>query len=623
MKLPDSSRFVLCRCSDGSPQRLTVDCDKSLLSGFLGYDPDARRFVEVVFSHPGRIQKTLVKFSLPQRIETAARVKHPNIATILETGMLTAKDYENAETDGQEPGPYYVAEFVEGERLPEYLERCRSLNKQISTSLVLQLADVISALVDHPRLLSSVTLDDFAVSLEQGQYLRLRLTDFGFERDEEPGGDLELAAQWIRAIGSIHHRILNGRSMPTKLEDSDSTFPCGSPFGRLLKRIENLSGSAAVRTLKGIKAQVMAASGLSDAAGNHLTPEFRSISKDSECPIGPLQRLLRGGEEFKEMVEEKFELEGQDDSPGLSPFQIPARLPAKDGEEKADLDSAKRRESRVTLHILPPERLLEHNGMQTLNEKMRDPYLKKHPCAVRTRSLYCETDFSIVVSERLSGFPLPVLLANKGRLEPIDAIDVLWQIDRALTHFECSDFEFSDFHPWQIELHFRKETPDQIRKFLTRAPVSNWPAWEAKLRVERPTEAFTESSHSPWRHLFDRVDRKAFPALAVWLMESDRFEWALTTGNEDREPLSWNPQFNQLIEAAIGFYDPANPRHRKRMIDLIAEIFGTEKLSRSGSDQPRTRTAHSPARLRDSGENSPAIHDTAASLPDQRRSACD
>ena len=80
-----------------------------------------------------------------------------------------------------------------GERLTDYLNRVKSLKRQLCTSIALQLAETIAALVDYPRLLSAIELDDFAVSLDQGQFLKVRLTDFGFEREETPKGDMQLA----------------------------------------------------------------------------------------------------------------------------------------------------------------------------------------------------------------------------------------------------------------------------------------------------------------------------------------------------------------------------------------------------------------------------------------------
>lgn len=568
MKLPNSSRFIFCECSDGSPQALSAAVDTSVMAGYLGFDPLNHQFVEINFCHLSRANSTAVKNGLRQRIEAATHVKHPNIATILESGTFEADD-------GSDENPYFISEFVEGERLTDYLNRVKSLKRQLCTSIALQLAETIAALVDYPRLLSAIELDDFAVSLDQGQFLKVRLTDFGFEREETPKGDMQLALQWVRAVGAIHQRILDGRGVPTTLAEMGRTNDHGNIFNGLLKRIEHQSGAQAARTLKGLKPHVLSASGLSESALNYLDPEFRSINRQSDAPVGPLQTLIMEGEEYKETFAARFTPIIDKSCFSFSPFRPLARLKSQHNDAREN-DSAKAKAALVTLTILPPERLLDHQGTQMLNRKMSDSYLKAHPSSLRTRFLLCESDFTFVVSERFSGISLPTLMAHRGSLDPRDALELIGQIDRALTHFESSDFGMHDFSPWQIDLYFEDVPPDELKKCLSRAPLANWPAWDVKIRVEKPTESFIESACSPWRYLYDRLDQKTFPALMLWLTESDRFDWALTIGNEDREPFSWNPQINSLMDSAIQFFDPKEPKHRKRMLDLLHEIFEKE-----------------------------------------------
>ncbi len=587
MILPDTSHFTLCECSDGTPQPLTADGGTDVMAGYLGIDRDANQFVEVVFCYLSRIRKTAVRNALQKRIEAATQLIHPNIATVLESGT-----FSDPEEEGQE-NPYYVCEFVEGERLPDYLNRTKNLNRQLSTSLAMQLAEIIATMVDHPRLLSSIELEDFAVSLDQGQFLKLRLTDFGFDREETPKSDMQLATQWVRTIGIIHQRVLSGQSIPDSVEGINQLNGSGSPFGRLLKRIEKQSGAQAVRTLKGLKPHVLSASGLSESALNYLDPEFRSITRPCEAPTGPLQVLMTGGEKFEAVLNERFTRLHESSAFGFSPFRFPARLKSEHNEER-DNESIKEKAARVTLTVLPPERLCGNQGTTDLNRKMCDTYMKAHPSALRTRSLLYESDFTLVVSERLSGVPLPTLLANRGSLSNLDALELLNQIDRAMTHFECSDFGFHDFNPWQIDLHFEESAPDELQKCLSRAPLANWPAWDVKIRVEKPTESMIESSRSPWRYLHTLMDGKAFPALAIWLTECDRFDWALTIGNEEREPLSWNRDVNKLMDSAIGFYDPESPKHRKKMLELLQDIHTKEQraLPQSIIPPPLPTQAH-------------------------------
>lgn len=240
-----------------------------------------------------------------------------------------------------------------GERLTDYLNRVKSLKRQLCTSIALQLAETIAALVDYPRLLSAIELDDFAVSLDQGKFLKVRLTDFGFEREETPKGDMQLALQWVRAVRAIHQRILDGRGVPTTLAEMGHTNDHGNVFNGLLKRIEHQSGAQAARILKGLKPHVLSASGLSESALNYLDPEFRSINRQSDAPVGPLQTLIMEGDKYKETFAARFTPIIDRSCFSFSPFRPLARLKSQHDDAREN-DSANAKAALVTLTILPP-----------------------------------------------------------------------------------------------------------------------------------------------------------------------------------------------------------------------------------------------------------------------------
>ncbi|MGY8643501.1 MAG: hypothetical protein ACKVJU_20695 [Verrucomicrobiales bacterium] len=70
----------------------------------------------------------------------------------------------------------------------------------------------------------------------------------------------------------------------------------------------------------------MSASDLSESALNYLDPEFRSINRQSDAPVGPLQTLIMEGDEYKETFAARFTPIIDKSCFSFSPFRPLARL---------------------------------------------------------------------------------------------------------------------------------------------------------------------------------------------------------------------------------------------------------------------------------------------------------
>ncbi len=550
MLLPKECRYRLCETVEGSPQPVPGKAGPGYpVLEYFGYDPVSKKFVAIGFWHASAGSSGPQLNSLRQRLDTGKRLKHSGIARLFEHGATPNE------------GWYYVRELVEGESFLEYLKRNPDLPSETLGVLLLQLAEAISYLTDFPRLLSSLKLSDFSVTLDRGIFPGVRLSDYGLSREDQPMSDFQIADSWCRKIASLHCTLMEGATV----NDADSgeiNHPIYSPALDLLKK---KSGVDAILHLRDFGQKIREAAGFPGDLGARIPVEIRRIQKVGQVGIGPLQKLVFESGELEAAISERFVLRPDAVRFSYSPFNLSAAK-AEDPEDK------------VQLYILPPERLFEETIVESLNRKMFDSYLKTHPNGVRVRSFGCEYDYTLIVSERFSGFPLPSLQARRTQFSVRDAMAIAQQLDRILYHFESAEFDLGELNPWQIEIFFESEASENIPGLIENTEIRNWPAWDLKLRVEPPAEAFVESFYSPWSYLVQKFDGKTFPALIAWLLDSDRFEWALSAGLEKSEPLSWNPFLDSLLTSAIRYFDPSEPSHRSGLIKLVKSIFEKDNL---------------------------------------------
>ena len=555
MDLSHQSRYALGLNPDGPPQLLYETGDAA---GFLAYDTEDRCLVEIHRPLSGESGGLRRFASTRERVQLALKVRHPYLAAVLDTG-------ENPEEQF-----YYVTEFVEGERIRDYLERVPNLPRPLGLSLVLQLAEVIAHLSHFPRLLSAIVLDDFAVTLSRGRFLNLRLTDYGFEREEQALRDNELAARWIENIGLLLLHLIDGCALPRTEEieyGKNGPGRLAGPLGFLIGNLRHQSSVAAIEELRKLKRTLLRAAGVGDSNatfGAH--PEFSSVTDKKLLPHGPICQLVFDSDELEDLFDDRWRIQNDEFSPdGLTPFTVRAksRKRPRDPNGKA---------RRFDLQILPPERITGNSAVPAVNKKMGHSYFKEHPNLTRTRSIVGGGDFTLLENDCCRGFSLMTLVTQRRQLPPTETHTILAELERLLAHLDGADLDVPDFNPWSILFHFEKAPPERIRALLTSTPIAEWPAPELKLRIERTTDSMVESVSSAWRYLLRRMNGKSLPALAVWMMEGERFETALAATRADTEPLSLSPAVSEFFEKAAQLLDEGDRAQRQRFTDLLLHL---------------------------------------------------
>ncbi|MCB1228673.1 MAG: hypothetical protein KDN19_00305 [Verrucomicrobiae bacterium] len=558
MELPESSSIVLGLNPEGDPQRLSESTEG--FTSYFGFDRERQRLVAI---HRAGTESDLGRQrwrSINDRLKLARKLFHPSVCLILDTGLDTDDHL------------YFATEFVEGTPLTHYLAQFSSVPKNLGVHLVLQLAETAGYLADFPRLLATVSLDDFVVTMDRGRFLSLRLAHLGFDRDDAPVSDAVLGAHWIETVGHLLRLVIDGRPMPQLARLASDAAESGSelegPLGTLISRLKSEPGSVAIRELKKLKATLLEAAGMAGENEIHRHPGFRAILDPQHRPLGSLSLLVQDSGEFDHLTQERWRPR-EDAFPvdDASLFSIQARAPRSPSANLSERGEC------VDLLLLPPERLIGGEMLPRLNGQMGDPFLKEHPYLVRTRSLVCDTDFTMVVAEGLNGFSLMNLVTARRRLRVIDSAAILEEIIRLLAHLDGIDLDTDRLDPWRLVFHFSDPLCDErLRKLVNSSPVSEWPPFTVKFRPTPTTESLIEPEAGSWLFLCQRFNGKRLPALLSWMMESERFDQALAESGAEALPLSRYEAIASLLEKAARHLDPADAGHRLRFLEIFRAL---------------------------------------------------
>lgn len=566
MELPAISPFNIALTEEGTPQ-----CSREPGNGvsyYLGYDVAESRLVEVRAFGTETDLGVLAARALRERFALAARLFHPGTVTVLESGVAP---------DGS---LYAVTEFADGERLLDYLMRVGPLPRNLGVHLVLQLAEVAGYMADFPRLLTTVGLDDFLVTLDRGRRLRLRLGDLGLERPDSAATDSELGTHWIEIVGLLLEHLLDGRELPPAedfLPISPGRFGLGGAMGPLIERLRWESGTTAIRELRGLKTTLLQAAGFS--AGSTMA-ELGNLGEVVHRPAGPLTLLVAEAPEVENLLKTKWRIRDPEDvypGDGFSPYAVRTRAVRPPSASLED------RGERFDIVLLPPERFLANSFAPKLNRQMGHAYLKEHPCLVRTRSMICDTDFTLVASPGGNGFSLMETVTRRGRFSPADAAALLEHLVRLMAHLDGAEIDLDRIDPWRVVFHFDNQLPvERISALAAETPLAEWPAMTTRLRPLPATEGLVASQAGGWRYLMRQMQGKHLPALILWTIEGERFDRLLAENRATEAPLSEVPGLAELFGKAAAYLDPSNPAHRQRFL----EWFHAIAASLPATDQP-------------------------------------
>lgn len=441
--------YEVAEREDGGPLELARNKEEVAC---LVAQPEARRFAELrvvagvdAYQPEAAAQVSAFQAAVKAWAEV---VSDPHVVRVWEAGI-------------DEGALFYVTEFVDGEELGSYLERCHPLPPWLALELARQLTAGVRAIQPWPALLDKVVLERARVAQEgeTTDELRLRLTDLGLSRQKGEYVALSDAeGRVVRGLASLLARALGASWDRRQQAEELARLPVPPALVRFLTPWLDPHQRFGVGALDKWQQQLEAC--LRD----------RTLSRRPErLPHGfrvqlPLTAHFPPAEELAAEAGPELQVE--------------------DGWFEAALPYARRARWRgrtVVLHWLPPERLMSPVFKTPLLLALERTAEEKCSPLLRVLAVGPGDAPRWFVEEAPPRLNLDVVRRLRGQLTAREAVLLLQAVDSTVQWAEERGLTPVMLDPQQIFLLFDGETPgdDELSAF----PVEQWPSFCCQLRA--------------------------------------------------------------------------------------------------------------------------------------------
>lgn len=425
----------------------------------LAGQPEARRFAELhVIADIDATQPEAAEqvAGFHAAMKAWAEVTDPHITRVLEAGI-------------DEGALFYVTEFIDGEELASYIERCQPFPTWLALELARQLTAGLRALEPWPMLLEKADLERAQVSHEgeTTDEVRLRLTDFGIS--QQKGGYVAVSeaegravrgviSLLARALGAPHEARLQAAALPR--------LPIPPALVRLLTTWLEPKQRLGAGSLEKWHEQV-----------EHCALDPAMARRPVRLPHGfrvrlPLAGYFPSAEELKAEIGLSLQLEEERFDSAL-PYARRARW-----EGRA-----------VTLHWLPPEHLMTPAYGSALHlAHERAPAGEGSPL-LRVLAIGAGDAPRWFIEEAPPRLSLDDTKRLRGKLTPGEAVLLLQAVDSTVLFAEERGLTPVVLDPQQIFVVFDGTSPGDDE--LLGRPLDQWPSFCCQLRAHPiPLHAF-------------------------------------------------------------------------------------------------------------------------------------
>lgn len=503
--IPSQQRFgnyLISRRADGAPVELQRAQDELV---FLAFDARINRLVELHILKAGGSMSSVEKRSALERATLAADVRGASFLRILEAGE-------------QDDVVFYASNLTDGEFLEDYVIRRGALPATTAFCLIQQLLEDLSAAArKFARLTSHMKVSNPLVTTLEDAFLQLRIVDYGLSCKEPLDEEFSQRRVFVECC-KLLFVMLTGQ--PYEGQNPDR-FPVLTALPTNLRtnlRAALADPDQASPALERLRDDVREA-----YAAMVSSLQVRNSRKhigltDALQPVSQLQQVLLESVPVDELLKGRFTL-AVGDEVRRYPFSIPA------ANSKTDQP--------VTVHLLPPSRIVDRNEMEAVPLQMWRFNAERHPNILRSLSLWENPEWTFLTEEREPGFPLSRLLAERGTLNPPEVLALIKQVRAGMDQAAECGVQVVDIHPSNLIFRIGKGGPMQAREFerLIAKRIDAWPAFTLKLRTHRTMRSLYEpllaepheeaAQRDP--HLAVRDYRcRSFVALATYLLTGER-----------------------------------------------------------------------------------------------------
>ncbi|MDZ4404539.1 hypothetical protein [Prosthecobacter sp.] len=505
----------------GAPVELARSKDEVV---FLAFDNRIRRLVELHVLRGGNTLEAAMKRSAFDRARQASEIRGHAFMRILEVG----------EDQGL---VYYTSNLNDGEFVEDYAKRRGAVAPATALAMVYQLLDDLLQLQGYQRLVSRMHLDRVLVTTLEDTFLQLRVFDYGLSQ-MDAGTEEQSGARLVVEACRLIFLLLTGQSY---YGENPDRFPALTQLPMSLRtavRTALADPANAPASIEKLRDDVREA--FSALSSNIKARNFRKhlVVNASLLPQSQLQELLLENVPVETILGTRFRVEDADHTRRY-PFSIPAI------NTKA--------EQPVTVHLLPPSRIVEKSRYEAVPLQMWRFNPERHPNILRSLSLWESPDWTFLTEEREPGFALSRLMAERITLNPAEVTVLMRQVRAGLDQAVECGVQRVDLHPSNILLRVGKNGPLLARELerLMQKRLDAWPSFVVKLRPHMTMRSLYEpllvdmditEGQLQEEHLQDRDFRhRSFVMLAAYLLTGERQSGGV-------------PQFSESVPDAAAAY---------------------------------------------------------------------
>ncbi len=488
--------YEIARGADGQLIELSRSSDEFV---FLAFDAKIKRVVELHVLKSGDRLRPAEKRAVFDRITLAQELHKNSFIQVLQSG----EDNDVV---------YYSASLSDGELLEDFILRRGSLTSATTFSLMLHLLDDLLALGVDSHLLAGIRLKQIQLGLLEDTFLHLRILDFGFlQQGELIANSDETLRRLVYECCQTLFLMLTGK--PYAGDDCDR-FPVltGLPTGlRAVIRTSLANHENAPSSLERLRDDVREtlSSMTRDLGSRNMRKHL--VATDTMLPKSTLREVLLHDLPLAQLVKGRLLIEGEEEQRRY-PFTI--------------LAADARAESPVTVHLLPPKRIVASEHYDAVPLQMWRFTDEKHPNILRSLSVWESPDLTFLTEERGPGMPLSRLIAERVYLNPSEVLVIMRQVKKGIDQAVECGVDKLDLHPSNITLRLNGQPQAREMEKLLQKRLDAWPRFLVMLRPHMTMRSLYETLlvDSASGVLNDSVEfrNRSFVALATYLLSGEK-----------------------------------------------------------------------------------------------------
>jgi len=471
---------------------------------FLAFDTKIKRLVELHVLKAGAAMSAVEKRSALDRAVQSMEVRGGSFLRVLDAG---------------EEGnmAYFASNLSDGEFAEDYVARRGALPPVTVFCLMQQFLDDLVAAKSYSRLVARMRVSNPLVTTLEDAFLQLRVVDYGFSEREQLSDEAGLRRIFVECCRLLF-LLLTGQ--PYEGQNVDR-FPALTSLPTNLRanmRTSLADPREASPNLERLRDDVKDAYAALVSNLQARTSRKHIAVTDAVQPLSQLQQVLLENIAIETLLQGRFDVANGDDLRRY-PFAIPAAN-AKTGQA-------------LTVHLLPPTRIVERSQMEAVPLQMWRFNPERHPNVVRSLSLWENPEWTFLTEEREPGFTLSRLMAERGSFNPPEVLAILKQVRAGIEQAAECGVQNVDLHPSNLIFRVGKGGAMQSREFekLITKRIDAWPPFLLKVRTHMTmrslyepllVEPHPDSADRDWHLVSNDLRCRSFVGLGIYLLTGER-----------------------------------------------------------------------------------------------------